>query len=353
MTRLIINTVGTSLKINALKAEPAVDFDSTTAMQGFLQASPQKASAEANTLSRLIEPGDQLVFLHSDTSDGRRCAQLLGDYFAGLGYATDVERIPGMTNQQAGFVNHGLRNFVRLLAQHIREAQRKGVTVGINNTGGFKVQIAYGNIVGLLFKVPIFYIHENFQDVITLPATPISWDYSLFAWHSEFFDWLDAQPRPSAEVTQRLASLPEQILALLEDADDGFTYLSPLGEAYLEAFRGRLAEGETVPVWLSVRARRDWNNFDSSTRAMFLRIVERLRVPEIRASNAERIKGSDAVVMPQGHVNERLFFSERDGKLHILEFTQHGRNYDQLCDRGVNWRDYQSDEFTELDSPYA
>lgn len=349
MSRLIINTVGTSLKMNAFKAEPAVDFDDAAAMQAFLQARPQKASAEANTLSRLVEPGDQLVFLHSDTPDGMRCAQLLEDYFAGLGYPTKVERISGMTNQQAGFVNYGLRNFVRLLAQHIREAHRDGMAVGINNTGGFKVQIAYGNIVALLFKIPIYYIHENFQDVITLPATPISWDYSLFTWYGDFFDWLDAEPRPTPEVGGRVAGLPQEILALLWDAGDGFTYLSPLGEAYLEAFRGRLAEGQQVSVWLSARARRDWDSFDPSTRAMFFRIVERLRVPEIRASNAERIQGSDAVVMPQGHVNERLFFSERDGKLHILEFTQHGRNYAQLCDRGVNWRDYQSDPFSELE----
>ena len=239
-------------------------------------------------------------------------------------------------------------NFIRLLAGELKTAQRTGRATLINATGGFKAEIAYATAVGLVFRTPVCYIHEMFGDIVTLPATPISWDYSLFAWHGEFFDWLDQEPRPTAEVQQRVAGLPEEILALLWEADDGFTYLSPLGEAYLEAFRGRLAEGEDVPVLLSERAMRDWDSYDPSTRQIFYRIVERLRVPEIRASNAERVKGSDAVVMPQGHVNERLFFSERGGKLHVLEFTQHGRNYDQLCDRGVNWRDYQNDQFTEL-----
>ena len=32
-------------------------------------------------------------------------------------------------------------------------------------------------LVGLLFDVPVYYIHEAFRDIIEMPPTPIGWDY--------------------------------------------------------------------------------------------------------------------------------------------------------------------------------
>lgn len=347
MSRLIISTVGTSLLGNI--KNPKWNPNGLTDHQDFFRFDPQKAAAESNALSRLAGKGDELVFLHSDTPEGMLCSEALTTYFQGQGFEARSVRIAGLSYQERGFVQHGLRNFIRLLAGELKAAQRQGRSALINATGGFKAEIAYATAVGLVFHTPVCYIHEMFNDIVTLPATPISWDYSLFAWHSDFFDWIDAEARSTPEVRQRLLALPEQVALLLEDANDGYSYLSPLGEAYLEAFRGRLEEGQIVPVWLSERAKRDWDSYDTSTKHLFLRIIERLRIPEIRASNAERIKGSDAVVMPQGHVNERLFFSERDGKLYVLELTRHGSNYQQLCNRGVSWRDYQDDQFTKLE----
>lgn len=149
----------------------------------------------------LAEAGDDLVFLHSDTEEGQRCAEALTRYFAEEGgHRTRMERIAGLSYNEKGFVSHGLRELVRLMSREIRLASRAGQPAHLNATGGFKAEIAYATALGLIFGVPVSYIHEKFGDIITLPATPIAWDYSLFAWYSEFFDWIDAEPRLSSEV---------------------------------------------------------------------------------------------------------------------------------------------------------
>jgi len=70
----------------------------------------------------------------------------------------------------------GLRSLVATLISLIRKERAGGREVLVNATGGFKAEIAYATLVGLLFDVPVYYIHEAFQDIIEMPPTPIGWD---------------------------------------------------------------------------------------------------------------------------------------------------------------------------------
>ena len=346
MTRRIISSVGTSLLTNA----PRYDFNpkDPKSLYVFLQRHPQKASAEANALSRLTQQGDELVFLHSDTEDGQSCSAALADFFAGQGFKTRSERIAGLSYNEKGFVQHGLRQFVRLLAREIRQAQRSALVPLISATGGFKAEIAYATAVGLVFQVPVSYIHEKFGDIVTLPATPVSWDYSLFTWHQDFFEWLDAEPRPTPEVQNRLHALPDTVALLLEDAEDGFTYLSPLGEAYLEAFQGQ-AEGRR-PLLLSASAEKTYRTLDYTAQGLYRGVLERLRLGEAGdwRRSAEAVR-EGIYKFPKGHTAARVFFGEREGALYVLELSGHfdERHYQDLM-QNIRWSHYEHDEFTEL-----
>ena len=227
------------------------------------------------------------------------------------------------------------------------DAKRARLTPIINATGGFKAEIAYATTVGLVFKTPVCYIHEKFGDIVTLPVTPFGWDSSIFALHQDFFDWVDSEPRLSQEVQSRVAGLPEEVKMLLEDGSDGTTMLSPLGEAYLSAFR---LEKETsiVPIWLSKKARRDWDGFDSTTREAYSRVLDGLRLPNRYSRSEQKSGGGNALGYPKGHTNERVFFAEENESLYIFEFTKHGRDYDQFCNNGLRWLEYPRIEFTKL-----
>jgi putative CRISPR-associated protein (TIGR02619 family) len=345
MTRRLISTVGTSLLSNA----PRHDFNphSPDSLHTFLQRCPQEASAESNALSRLAQPGDELVFLHSDTEEGARCSEALTRSFAEQGFRVRGERIVGLSYNEKGFVQYGLQKLVKLLAQEIREAQRAGQLPVINATGGFKAEIAYATAVGLVFGVDVCYIHEKFRDIVTLPATPMGWDYSLFAWYSDFFDWLGTELRPTPDVQARLAGFPEVLQQFLQE-EDGYTFLSPLGDAYLEAFRGMLETRRSLK--LSASAQRDYASADYTTQGAYRQVLERLRLGGAGdwQRSAETLSGGVSK-FPRGHTPHRVFLVERDGALHVLELSGHGneRRYQDLM-QSIRWSQYEHGEFTDL-----
>lgn len=345
MSQTIISTVGTSLLVNL--RNPARNPGGLSDPYELLCANPHDASAEANAVTRLAEAGDDLVFLYSDTEDGERCADALTRYFAEVGYCTRMERIAGLSYNEKGFVSHGLRELVRLLAQEIRLAARAGKPAHLNATGGFKAEIAYATALGLMFQVPVSYIHEKFGDVITLPATPIAWDYSLFAWYPKFFNWIDAEPRPTAEVQSQLGTMPDTIALLLEE-DGGYTYLSPLGEAYLEAYRGEADQRQKV--MLSAEARATLDEQDFTTRTAFLQLLERLRRGEAGdwQRSAETLSGGVGK-FPKGHSALRAFVYEQGNTLHVLELSGHReeRRYQELM-QTIRWSQYEYGEWSDL-----
>ena len=342
MSTVILTTVGTSLLSNANREGYKQDEE----ILGYIAQSPNAASAETNSLRRIMQKDDEIVLLHSDTDDGKRAAELLERYWQQQGVPCSRVRIAGLAYEAQGFADYGLKNFVRTLAGEIRKAERKQKEVIINATGGFKAEIAYATALGLVFKVPVCYIHEKFQEIITLPPSPFGWDSSLIAWNSEFFDWIDAELRPTAVVRSRAAPMGEEVEVLLEDTPDGYTMLSPLGQAYYEAFKAEFERAQQHPIFLSKRARRDWEGFDPSTQARYRRVLERLRLPNRISQSELKHGGGDALAFPKGKVDERVFYAEKDGALYVFALVQHGPEYDKLCRQGVRWSDHPQEEFT-------
>lgn len=344
--RVILTTIGTSLLGNS--SRKGVSQDEASLVQ-FIKQDPHAACAESNSLSRLLEPGDKVALIHSHTPEGEACAKVLSSYLKSIDIEVERHQVDQLKYNQNEFARLGLRNLVQTLSREIRKAKSGGGEVIINATGGFKAEIAYATAVGLLFKVPVCYIHEKFQDIITLPATPIGWDPTLISQNEAFFNWIDEESRARQEVQSRLYHLPKSVQMLLEDDSDGNTYLSAMGEAYMEAFRLRIEETSQTPLYFSKRAMRFWNRLQPSQKELFEKQLSRLRVPELRSSVVELIPPSDALIFPQGRVDERIFFTEKKGEIYILELTCHGSNYNSLINRGVRWRDYQNDEFEVME----
>lgn len=337
----ILTTVGTSLLGNAGRAlgrSPLTDHDLASYLAG---EDPAKASAEMNVLHRLGQPGDRLVFLHSHTEEGRRCAEALRRHYGGLGYRTDLEEIADLSYAEGRFKQRGLRALVAALAGWIERERRQGTAVAINATGGFKAESAYATLVGLLFDVPVYYIHELFNDLIEMPAVPVSWDLSLFAEWEEFFTWIDDQPRTSAELDERWPALPSQARVLLTDEPDGGVYLSPAGEALMRAYQFTLALAAGVPVRLSPAARRTYDQADAATRARWQRTLAKLRSADLRRSMSDRVGTCDCLVFPKGRRDERVFWFEQDETVYVAELARHSdTSYERLIERGVNRRAY-------------
>jgi hypothetical protein len=102
----------------------------------------------------------------------------------------------------------------------------------------------------MLYQVPIKYIYEKFQRLVTFNPIPLDWDTSLILGYEWFFNWLDEEPRTKLEVQDRLHALPdaERVQALLTLPDEeGYVFLSPMGEALLRRFKREAEEAELAP----------------------------------------------------------------------------------------------------------
>lgn len=155
----------------------------------------------------------------------------------------------------------------------------------INATGGFKAEIAYAVLAGLLFDLPVVYIHERFNKIIEMPPVPIAWDYSLFADHEDFFEWLEGDLRLTDEVDRQLKGRPEELKMLLIE-EEGYTLLSPAGEAFYQAFKQRMAEVESVEVLLSDKALQSYKQRNEQGKKQVLSYLRRLKLPEWRQRNS-------------------------------------------------------------------
>ncbi len=246
----ILTTTGISLYINA-RREYKTDSPTDDQMRQYLRTKPERASSEANSLLQIARHDDQLVLLHTKTPEAKRCADLVRDYFSNEGYK-QVRLVPLEFQGDAQHIETtGLRNLVNTLIDEVESARRKQSDVVINATAGLKAQVVYSTMIGMIYQVPVKYIYEDFQRIVTFNPIALDWDTSLFLSYNTFFKWLDAEPRAQKEVERYLKDFPdrERIEALLTPPDaDSEVFLSYMGEALRRRFQ-RETEEATLAEW--------------------------------------------------------------------------------------------------------
>lgn len=210
--------------------------------------------AEINTVESVQEKKwltlERLLFLVSDTPDGRNTGKVLKEYFTQRSlrrHDIDLNSVEYCVidklqdERPKDFKVHGLRNLVRQAGEYI---QRFGgsESVAIDATGGYKAQIAIAVILGQALNIPVFYKHERFSEIIDFPPLPISFDYQILASHADLFTDLE---RGVIFGASEIGPFDDKLRVLLteitEDNGEGETLyaLSPIGQIYLTGFRAR------------------------------------------------------------------------------------------------------------------
>jgi len=249
MPRMLITSVGTSLLTNRDRPwggwDPRRPLPDSRKVDDWLaKANPAAASAETNTWRAVdLDPQDRVVLLHSDTPEGRYCAERLRTYLeAGRCREVSLRCLAALAYHTGSFAQRGLRSLVSEAIKAIEEANRAGLVPVLCATAGFKAETAFLNLLGALVKVEVYYIHEQFREIVRLPRLPLAWDAEFVQRNRDFFEWIDAEPRSSVEVENRLKGCPE-LRPLVEDDEDGNTYLNAAGDLLFKAVREQLALG--------------------------------------------------------------------------------------------------------------
>lgn len=235
----VIVSVGTSLLTNS-GWKRGQQVPSLQAAEKYLtQENTKEASAETNTTRMLpLNQGDFIKLLHSDTPEGKWCAEALQRFYTSLHYSCELLSIEKLNYQTKNFSEGGLKSLLQVTFKAIRQAKDRNQEIKICATGGFKAEIAFLNLIGLLMGIPVYYIHESFKELIRFPSLPIDWNMQIVEENYNFFLWIDAKPRSQIEVGSWLKAIPALEPLVISD-NDGFTYLSAAGDLIFKSFRAK------------------------------------------------------------------------------------------------------------------
>lgn len=248
---IILTTTGTSLMTNAKSSLGKSSKEKITQeelVQYMSETPPKEASAETNSLLKIAQPTDKIVFLYTATPEGKMCAEIIKTYLTNRDWSVRMQELL-IENDEFKFERKGLRHLVDILIKEITQAQSKSQQVIINATGGFKAEIAYTTMVGMIFQVPVKYIYQNFNQPITFPALPITWDTEIMLTYDHFFEWIDSEPRYYKAVEDRLKRIPEKdkiSVFLLPPDSEECIYLSVAGDILWQRLRQQRQEAEEI-----------------------------------------------------------------------------------------------------------
>lgn len=210
MKSTLICTVGTSLFNNLKNAteEPVKQaFEEKNFNQLALLLLERKntdrlCGAEINSIASICDKGLledrlRLIFLVSDTEDGKKTGDLLKLYYDNtsnpLGFEkVEVRVLEGLRDDSVkDFKQRGLKNLVREISTEVRNFSPEAIA--INATGGYKAQISFAGMIGQALGIPVYYLFERFSEVIELPPQPVALDLAFWLNNYVVFEQLESE----------------------------------------------------------------------------------------------------------------------------------------------------------------
>lgn len=271
MRSTLICTVGTSLFNNLKYAEESIrqvfEARNWNQLSLLLLEQPNSArlcGAEINSITsicekKLLAARIRLIFLVSDTEDGKKTGNLLKLYYEHscnpVRFETvDVRVLKGLRDDSVkDFKQLGLKNLVREISTEVRNFSPE--TIAINATGGYKAQISFAGMIGQALGIPVYYLFEKFSEVIELPPQPIALDLAFWLNNYLLFEQLESsQILEKSQIDDEHKN--EYLNSLIdEETIDDITYvsLSAMGLLFNERSRLQFAKQEATLLSLIPR----------------------------------------------------------------------------------------------------
>lgn len=262
---VLICTVGTSMlagKTDVPGPDPTdQEVDAIFRKLTSLATDEHACGAEINSCHHILNGGYAredctIVLVHSATPGGRLVAKVLEKFFNARKHAVKTAEVPDLQDENPDrFRTHGLRNLANVICKELKS--NGGPQCAINATGGYKAQIAIAVLIGQSLRVPVYYLHEKFKSIISLPPMPVAPDINLWLRHTHLFYKLAAagsDPIPAESFNLEPSSgepFPSELAGLLEiESIDRTDYLAltPTGIVFHEAIIDRLGpDGAPIP----------------------------------------------------------------------------------------------------------
>lgn len=228
-TNAVIVLVGTSVITNYLKENKNSEYTEED-LFAFLN---KKDSAETNTIKKLlkdkkISKDDIFYFIATDTVKGKMASNVLMKYLKDNINVNYVETkiVRHLTDEAEEIQSKGITNFIDIVTNIISEHNDACIIA----TGGYKVEMSFATLIGLIYSKKVLYIHEDFNTIIETPQIPFIPDFSEYSIYKEDIDKL-LKTSPSNANNNKYKKLPQTIKNLLSrEKRTGVFKLSALGK---------------------------------------------------------------------------------------------------------------------------
>lgn len=302
--------------------------------------------AEVNSL-RAMGAGadDDVVLLQTDTPDGEVCASVVSKLIEEeFGARVRAQKIPGLqVTDPLIFRREGVRNLFAALGR--LESDAKG-PVTLNVTGGFKSVVPYVTLYGLLRRVPVAYLFEYSEQLITLPVAPITFDYERVAQALDALRILEQRGGMARE------EFWQELGVGFAERDAFECLLEEDGEVVFPSAFGFLLLGSgTDPgrVLLSTAARETYDGSRAQTRSQYTFILERIREPLSRSVHVHAFARTDLQIYKPGNTSERAAYYVRGRDVHVCALAQHD-TYERTF-AALRREQFENERFTEWSRP--
>jgi len=152
------------------------------AIYEFIKKDPKAASAELNSFLNFIESNGQrkdsieIALYCTDTANNRLCAQLVYEYLQEEDFKIVREPIKIRGISALRDFEFGLLEILDKVVRMIVDKSKQGYDIFISATAGYKPETTFFVIAAFLCssKSPtVYYIHESFRNIVTLPLLPL------------------------------------------------------------------------------------------------------------------------------------------------------------------------------------
>lgn len=323
----IITTVGTSLFTNYndkksesinkdIKDEPYSEYESWEEDIADIKAKllpfakEENSCAELTSIKKLQEKYEdiEVYLIATDTIESVLVCEILKEVLDNVKFNLKYDVIGKLQVENYKDFKEGLSNLINRL---YGISSNYYDNVILNITGGYKAVIPYLTIFGQVNSVPLYYIFENSDSLISIPKIPLSIDEGLFDKY-----WKEFEEIIKEGVVEK-SSLNYNFLIEMEslfEIDNEFVALNPLGtilwRRYREKFFIFYAPNEVIK--------------EIEKQSDIQRILEIKFWQETRESKTERKNGH--LVYDDGNNVNRIFYFIDNEVIYIYKTFDSGHD---------------------------
>ncbi|PID27397.1 MAG: hypothetical protein CR982_05485 [Candidatus Cloacimonadota bacterium] len=315
----------------------------------------RKLSAELNTLDRLkLTENDRVELISSDNLLGKVCSEKLKEIIS-VAYNMNSTQINIHKIEKLQIKNiqelrkTGIKNLISTVI-NILEDSMYSHDIIFNPVGGYKFINPFMTILAMLYGKRSIYLFEYSQELLSIPALPITFDLKVFERAKPVLDKIKKDTAiKKEEYLSLIPNLSESeknlFLSFTESCEYNFVTLSPLAFVFLE-----LEKSKKI-LKINSKAKKQLEELKKNEKAQsIINILQKAQNPIWLHNNLDSWSTTDILNLKCKDTGQRIFCFLENKSLRIIYICKNHKEYERIGNefKKIN---FKNEEFEDLTIP--